>query len=232
MKILLYFFAVLLLGYFPSKAQFTISGGPYIYGKYGINISERPYYSYSSYYNRLTVTTENDPSMDVDFGIVGKISLVDIGMTAIFDGGYSTTSSTIKLGSDATDNETYTTRVHYLNLSPMLNFKWFLIGGNFGLPLSATTTNASDTRSISAASSEEMRMKIELRLGATFPVVKNSNGNLNLVVLGNFMFTGLYGDTPYDNPGYAILHYSNLTNPRVWTLSLGVNYLFNIIDQP
>ncbi|MBK9248562.1 MAG: hypothetical protein IPM69_10720 [Ignavibacteria bacterium] len=233
MKTLQYILVFFVVCSIQTSAQFTMSVGPYIMPKYGINISERPYITTNPNqypYTFMTAPTENDASFDIDFGLSGRIHLKDLKLSAIFDGGYSSTSSILKYVDDTDDEYTFITRVNYVNIASMYNSGWFLIGVNFGIPISGTTKNLSETTEIEARP-EDMRTKIEFRLGGIIPIMKHSTGSMNVVFLGNFMFTGLYGDNLYDNSKYSIIQHDNLTNPRVWTFSLGVNYLFTILDR-
>ncbi|MFN8362041.1 MAG: hypothetical protein U0264_19205 [Candidatus Kapaibacterium sp.] len=212
-------------------AQYTLRAGPLLLPKIGINISNKPYYTVPSgnpyrdpYVLLPSEQIGTGPSVDIDYGMTVNFTLQEPHISTLFDCTYNTSSTILRyLGTD------YRSSIHYLSIAPMLDYGGFLVGINVGYPLSGSTTTGSSDKRIDAEGFKDMNIKFELRLGGSIPLKKYSSGELNLVFLGNLMISGFYPE--FGRPKFALVPYDNLTNPRIWSFSLGLNYMIPIVEQ-
>lgn len=216
------------------SAQYSVKIGSFVSPKYGINVTFKPtYYYYDSLRtgNYLSESLETESTFDVDFGAAFKFTFENPNQSLIVDCGYSTSSTVIKFPHDRSPNGTYVSRVHYISLAPMYKKDFMLIGCNVGFPLSATTRNLSGSVDIAARSTEEISTTVEFRAGIIFPMSTTPLSEIDLVILGNFMINGIYGDLNNLDHGYKLLDYDFVDNPKVWTLSIGIRYLFTCLEM-
>jgi hypothetical protein len=207
---------VLFLSPFCAQAQMfkNLSIGPYFAFKAGVNVGNVQ----DGRKNGLALTGVPD------FGVSSKVILSDtrdLGIT--FDLGYSSYAYKIK---NADNSDSYTMKYGYINLNPNLYFSGLLLGLNFGIPV-----NANYGPSISTS---KIGFMTEFRLGGIVPLYSDNESSLNFIVNAGYMLTGIYGDYPNDDPLKTIIKpvppqkITDKFNPRALSLSIGINYLFNL----
>lgn len=131
----------------------------------------------------------------------------------LVDLAYSTYAYEQKLYHD--ESVKWTIKHHYLTLGPSLFMSGFVVGLNFGLPMSAE----SDGKELKT---DDLGMMAEVRLGGMFPLLDSPVGRLNLVVNLGYMFSGTHKSGKYSAADDFI--------PVPASVSLGFNYLFNLVD--
>lgn len=199
---------VLIVGSLSASAQssFPMGLGPFLAAKAGVNTAE-------IINGTKTGMTFNSPP---DFGATfyfpfSKHSTV----AATIDLGYYTASILTKPESGATDATTVISSAHFFSIAPSFNFSSFMLGLNFGLPMSANVSNKSGSISIDPGT-DDVATLIEIRLGGMIPIYQNETGRLNFTVTGAYALTGL---SKSDKSDY---------NPKAASLSMGLNYLFTL----
>ncbi|MBK9248563.1 MAG: hypothetical protein IPM69_10725 [Ignavibacteria bacterium] len=211
-------------------SQTTFSFGPLLAPKIGLNLSPQPNYLLEdSLLGSRYVKVEGQTSYDLDFGISLKMYLEHLKTTLFFDGSYTTTSNSYTLTDDNGELQDYTTKVHYLTISPNYTTNWIFFGLTLGLPISASTTNTSGSFSSDAENTDDLRMKADLKFGCLFPIVKSSLGELDLLLTGGLMIPPLFMDDPLPSQKYVVLEYDQNYSPRIFSFSVGLTYYFNIL---
>jgi len=133
---------------------------------------------------------------------------------AAADLGYSTYAILSKPNTNPVDSNTFVAKFSYLTISPVLCANVFTLGFNFGIPLSASSSNVTGNRSYNL-SVDSVAFLVELRVGAMVPLVSSPTGRLDLIVQGGYMLSGIYSS-------------SSTTNPKAASVALGLNYLFTL----
>lgn len=203
-------FIVCMLASTVSQARdfFPMGIGPFVSAKGGVN--------------------SNDPPNGIKNGFVFN-GIPDFGATffmpfekystfaLLVDLGYTTYAYEQKY--DADESIKWTEKYHYVTLGPSLYMSGFVAGFNFGLPMSGETDIANASGDIP---SDKLSMVIELRLGGMFTLLDSPTGRLNLNVNLGYAFSGIYQSGKY---GFV-----DDFNPIPASVSLGFNYLFNLVD--
>ncbi|HPI20121.1 MAG TPA: hypothetical protein PKY56_07090 [Candidatus Kapabacteria bacterium] len=137
---------------------------------------------------------------------------------------YSTYSFLQKSG---INDKEFTEKFGYLKFGADFYFSNFLLGFGVGLPLSGDIEgNEIDTKILNALT--------EIRLAGWLPVVADETGTLNLFIQASYMLTGVFKDYSKNDPLLSYLppstpyNVAEKYNPRVVSLSIGFNYLFNL----
>ncbi len=152
-----------------------------------------------------------------DFGLTSYIPLAENGKLGISaDLGYTTYAYDLK--PTGNEDNRWSTYLHYLTIGPSLNISGFIVGFNFGLPLSGKITYNNSTTKDFDIESDDMAMVVELRLGGVIPVYSNANGRLTLNIEGGYALTGVAKN----------YQYGDKYNPQPAKVSLGMGYLFNL----
>lgn len=178
--------------------------------------------------------------------------LPDIGMTfkymfsknsavgAVLDIEYTTYSFRMRPESEsaANDNNTYVFQPSYFSIAPNLFLSGVTIGAAFGFPMSySSQTVAGNEGMLGYDSSDDLNSpSIELRLGGMIKVMESDGGELNILIRGGYMVTGLYNTdaavlsdyfrgTGSDRAGDPATF-----NPALVSGGIGVNYLFDLAD--
>lgn len=110
-------------------------------------------------------------------------------------------------------NINWTNEFHYLNFGFGFEFSNFLLSLNLGLPTSGKWGFAQNF-SVDLEK-EDMNTMLQLRVGAIIPIIKDIIGDLNFIILADYFLVG------------ALSQDSNY-NPRIASLSIGLNYMFNL----
>lgn len=195
-----------------AGTQFSI--GPFLSVKAGVNGGNAPMGRQNAvHFNGLP-----------DFGASGIIFLDndrELGLGA--DLSYLTLSYRIE-GYDVKKN--FNLKYSYIALSPFFYFRGFSFGFNFGLPVNADFDADINTSILNPI--------VEVRLGALIPVMQDEDGSLNIIANASYTLNGLYKDFANDDPLLANIpanpeqNFTNKFNPRVVSVSVGINYMFNL----
>lgn len=190
----------------------TISVGPFLMGKVsGLNTSEIP---------TGTKTGAAFVTMP-DIGVYGQLKLPASPISFGLGLGLRSVSLVERLATGVDEYENvFTTRLSYFAFSPTVNVGGFVLGLNYGVPVSANThfspKNGSATDTDPGTSS--MNPLLEVFLGGQIPLVEmRGAGSLNLLLQAGYTMSGLEKD-PIDSK----------YNPKVVSASIGLSYLFDI----
>ncbi|MFN3306489.1 MAG: hypothetical protein ACK42Z_04805, partial [Candidatus Kapaibacteriota bacterium] len=102
---------------------------------------------------------------------------------------------------------------HYINFGVGFEFSSFLLSLNIGLP-SSGKLGVSQGNSIELKK-DDMSTMFQIRAGASIPIVQDVLGDLNFIVFADYFLVGA-------------LSQDNNYNPRIASLSIGLNYMFNL----
>jgi hypothetical protein len=101
---------------------------------------------------------------------------------------------------------------HYFNLGVGFEFSSMFLSLNLGFPSSGKWGIYVVPLDLKT---EEMNTMFQIRFGGAIPIFQNRIGSLNFLIFGDYFLVG------------ALTQESNY-NPRVASLSIGLNYMFNI----
>jgi hypothetical protein len=159
------------------------------------------------------------PRFSLQFGMLSE---VDISEAIAFNLGltYETRARYMYLEEDE-DLMNTTTELAYFTISPLFNFRKFLLGFGLRLPMSGNaiveTPVGSSNNDIDT---DDMKMAIELKIGGNIEILETRGGALNFIVLAGYDLVPPFKSvsTGFD-PGQpdASLH-------------IGLNYLFNAAE--
>jgi len=137
---------------------------------------------------------------------------------------YSTYSFLQKSG---INDKEFTEKFSYFKFGADFYFSHFLLGFGVGLPLSSDIEgNEIDTKILNALT--------EIRLAGWLPVMADETGTLNLFIQASYMLTGVFKDYSKNDPLFSAIpptppyNVAEKYNPRVVSLLIGFNYLFNL----
>ncbi len=114
----------------------------------------------------------------------------------------------------------------YASISPFFDFHNITMGFTFGYPLKG--------KFVSDIPSENLRIMSEFNLGYMLPVINEDNSSLNIYINTGLMLSNVFYDFVQNDPMKGIspaVHpdiASEKFNPRIFSISFGINYLFNI----
>ncbi|MGA2297807.1 MAG: hypothetical protein ABSG15_09705 [FCB group bacterium] len=182
--------------------NFPFGVGPFVTLKGGVNAASVP----SGIKNDFTINGLPD------FGATGYIPLTEkshLGLAV--DLAYSSYFYDNK-HTNASDN--WTSQASYITLGPNLYVSGFIIGLNFGLPLSIKAKLPPYYYNFDNKTSD-LAFMVEVRLGGMIPLYYNEFGRLTLIIQGGYFLTG---------------QMTNLTNynPHPASGSIGIGYIFNL----
>jgi len=149
---------------------------------------------------------------------------LDYNIGTMFDLSYSTIGHTIK---DELTGTQFATNISYLSISPSLFIEGFIAGFEIGIPVSSTIDGNFDEKNLNS-------VLYSLKLGTLISVIENDGGRLTFNIIGNFMLNGIYTNYPESDPlaglisSRADFELTEQNNPRIFSLSLGITYFFNI----
>jgi len=123
----------------------------------------------------------------------------------------------------ATDDNTFVFRPSYFSIAPSLYLSGVTIGAAFGFPMaySVNTVSGVDYSSIAGSKDNLTSPSIELRLGGMITVLESDLGQLNVLIRGGYMVTGLYNKDYFEGG-------SDEFNPKLVSGGIGLNYLFDL----
>jgi len=197
------FLAFLFMLIFANKAlvsadNYPFSAGLSVSGKMGINAAKVP------------DGIQNNPSLlkGVDFGVLGYLPMSEDSRTGLFvELGYTNTPFALK---NYATNITGHINQKLLTISPYLLMSGFTIGLDFGFALSKTVDPE-----VLIFTPMDNDINVNIRVGGMIPLHTSSIGTLNFIANATYSLTGLqYLQTAYTY--------------QPSTLSIGLNYLFNL----
>lgn len=146
-----------------------------------------------------------------DFGLKFSYKFISTNTKLFTDISYLSTYMKYKLYYNSSIN--WTNEFHYINLGVGFEFSNFLLSFNIGLPTSGKL-NVTHDNSIELKKND-MNTMFQLRVGGSIPIVQDLLGDLNFIVFADYFLVG------------ALKQDSNY-NPRIASLSFGLNYMFNL----
>lgn len=198
--------------------------GPYVLLKGGTNVASIPDgLSTSANFNGIP-----------DFGLTAKWMFDKYSnLGGVLDFGYSTYSFRIGPANapEATDASTIIFKPSYITITPSIYLSGFTLGFAFGFPAAYSVMSATGddkTGQFLADVKDINGPLIELRVGGMIPVLKSEIGILSILVQGGYMLTGMINTTYWDK--YSSTFKDEANNPKIISLGVGVNYLFNLSE--
>lgn len=193
--------------------------GPYFSEKFGISAITTPQG------RKNGVAFSGNPGFGASAYIpFGKET--NLGMT--FDLGYDTYSYIMKDGNDILPDLQF--KYSYLCFNPSLFFDGFTFGINFAFPMSANYEGKEIKTSM-------LNTVVEAKIGWTQPLYRDATGRLNFVATAGYTLGGVYNDFVQNDPlknMYPAVPPQRITssfNPRVASITVGFNFLFNLSPQ-
>lgn len=179
--------------------------GPSILAKAGVNAGEIP----TGLKTGVSINSLPDLGVTLKFMFSKESS---IGLIADLE--YSTYSFQTKPNEGATDNNTFISQAQYISIAPSLYLSGLTMGVAFGFPsaLSAKTVSGTELNTVDV--DDLTSPSVEVRLGAMIPVMTADVGQLNVVLRGGYMLTGMDDSDQY--------------SPHVASAGLGLNFLFDL----
>lgn len=191
----------------PTKGYLRI--GPFITGKGGVNTIDPP----QGIKNGFAVVPLPD------FGVSTLIPFIPNGQTgALIDLSYSSYAYQLKMYGNEDVN--WVDRFSYFNIGPSFYFSGFTAGLNLGFPMGGSI-GESKLLPQKDIKSEDMAMLLEVKLGALLELLNTPTGSLNFIIQGGYVLSGLYKT--------EVISFNSL-NPQPAQLSLGLNFLFNVVN--
>lgn len=182
-----------------EKSQFQL--GAYLVGKGCVNTVDPP----------QGIKNDFQLSKLPDFGAKFSYRFEGTNTKLFMDISYLSAYMKYKLYNNPSIN--WTNEFHYFNLGLGFEFSNFLLSLNLGFP---TSGKWGFTQNLSIdLEKEDMNTMLQLRVGAIIPIIKDKIGDLNFIILADYFLVG------------ALSQDSNY-NPRIASLSIGLNYMFNL----
>jgi hypothetical protein len=174
-----------------------------------------------------------------DFGITMMYDLSSTyKLRAMLDMGISSTSIGIRPFIAPNDSNSTVLQSSYMSFAPMLMVSEFGYGGvAFSIPMGSVVRSLDGSTLNSSFSGNGQKvslgqsMLIELRFGGRFPLIRDDNGTLDVLMLGSYSLSGVYSKETIGAEGISNI-YSPLTvqptiyNPIPASLSIGLRYMF------
>jgi hypothetical protein len=199
--------------------NYPISLGPYILLKGGVNASDVPQ------------GVKNGANFNAipDFGATFYYPFTkEAKIGATLDLGYSTYSYQLKY--TGLEDYPWKNKFGYLTINPNLHLYGFMLGINFGIPMSASIdysgNNAMKMYEI-WYDSKNLNTLITVCVGFMLPIYVDNTGRVNLVLKGEYALSGQNKDDYNFEFGNKALTSSN-NNPHPASIAVGFNYLFHL----
>jgi hypothetical protein len=183
-----------------------VFAGPSILAKAGVNAGEIP----NGFKTGVNFNGLPDLGVTLKFMFSKETS---IGMIADLE--YATYSYQMKPNDGANDNNTLITQAQYISFAPSLYLSGLTLGAAFGFPSALATKFVSGTEVPNVGADDLTSPSIELRIGGMIPVMTADIGQLNIVLRGGYMVTGMDSE-------------SDEFSPKVASGALGINFLFDL----
>jgi len=175
--------------------------GTYITGKGCVNTVEPP----------QGIKNDFQLSKLPDFGLKFSYQFQPTSSTKVFaDISYLSVYFKQKLYNNPNIN--WVSELHYLNFGLGFEFSSIFLSLNLGIPTSGILGTQFGNVELKM---EEISTMLQIRFGGVIPIFYNSIGSLNFLIFGDYFLVG------------AFTQDSNF-NPRVASLSIGLNYMLNV----
>ena len=175
--------------------------GTYITGKGCVNTVEPP----------QGIKNDFQLSKLPDFGLKFSYQFQPTSSTKVFaDISYLSVYFKQKLYNNPNIN--WVSELHYLNFGLGFEFSSIFLSLNLGIPTSGILGTQFGNVELKM---EEISTMLQIRFGGVIPIFYNSIGSLNFLIFGDYFLVG------------AFIQDSNF-NPRVVSLSIGLNYMLNV----
>ncbi len=196
-----------------TQGNYPFSAGPYLSAKTGYNANYSPL-------DRKSVFAFNGlPDFGLSFYFPASNDshlgfITDIGMTTY---AYKVRGLNEGISFDMSYS--------YFTISPAFYYGGIIAGFNFGLPVSANYGAKIETG--------KLNLLAEVKAGAVIPFISDESGRVNLLITAGYMLTGIYKDFVKDDPLLqqfppdSTEKFTSEFNPRAFSISLGLNYMFN-----
>lgn len=185
-----------------SQEIFPMSLGLFITGKGCVNTVDPP--------QGIKNDFQMSPLPDIGISFYYPFSNDrNFGLTA--DLSYLTTAFKYKLYNNSSVN--WKNEFHYFNIGIGTYLSGFFLSLNLGVPLSGKGSYSAN-QSVYDFDVKDLATVFQLRLGGAIPLMSDEVGRLNLLIFGDYNINGVMAN-------------DNNFNPRIASLSLGLNYLFH-----
>lgn len=162
-----------------------------------------------------------------DFGLIGYFPFdVEPDLGLLYDIGYN--SYSFKMKSFSTD-EKFTESFSYFSISARFFFTGFFLGFGINFPVRADFGATIDN--------SKLQTNYDVKLGWMYNVRTDEVGEFNVFVQGSYMLNGIFKDFGKDDPLKPYIpavppeEITNSFNPRAASLTIGINYMFNLYFQ-
>ncbi len=76
----------------------------------------------------------------------------------------------------------------------------------------------------------------ELKFGYEFPIYEDNSGELNGFIIGGYFLSGVFDNFHNNDPFTTLLpadeKVTNVHNPRIASIQIGFNFMFNLKEKP
>jgi len=196
------------------KILYPLSLGVSIESKFGTNTVKPPIGRKTAL--NFAAIPDINASAYLPYSLRNNIgALVDIGLRS-----YNYNIEDVNYGTK------YNHNFSYLTLGASLYMEGFIIGFNYGMPVSANYGESINTN--------KLNNMMEFRFGGTYNLYTNEVGRLNVNLLVGYMLTGIYRNAVNDDPMNSetitdeLFYPTEVNNPRVASIYLGFTYYYNI----
>jgi hypothetical protein len=194
---------VFAVDYVPSKDIFPFGFGMFVAGKAGVNTLDSP----EGIKNGMSINGMPDIGLQVYVPFGGESNI-----GATLDMAYISYSYKFKLYGNETIN--WIDKISYFSISPNFHLSGFLLGFNFGFPMSAESGTSSYL-----FNTANMNTWIDVHFGGLIPVYKDNFGRVNLYIQGEYALSEVFAN----KVGYNSIPF----NIQPAALKIGISYIFN-----
>lgn len=210
----------------PAKAQAQQNSpkiliGAYLHAKAGVNTA-------------VAQGWKTGPALSgmPDIGVSSMYKIADDGSLSVgLDLGYNSVSYESQF---VENNKRYHEQYSFLALFPHLNYKGFLLGISYDLPVTGSGRDIDTDKEVSMVtnrSTEEEKYLASvpsIKTGLRLPLMINNGSVLNLDVMASYALGGLFSDgrdyiAAYDYDGLKVV-YNSAKNPTPAGISIGLSY--------
>jgi hypothetical protein len=195
--------------YIPSKDIYPFGFGMFVAGKAAVNTQDSP----NGIKNGMSINGMPDIGLQVYVPFGGE---TNIGATLDF--AYLAYSYKFRITGQESTNY-WTDKLSYFSISPNFHLSGFLLGFNFGFPLSAEG-NSQNPYYLNY-NSINMNTYIDVHFGGLIPVYKDNFGRVNLYIQGEYALSEVFVNKVNFSSTYSSF------NIQPAALKIGISYIFN-----
>lgn len=201
--ILFTFNQVFAVDYVPSKDIFPFGFGLFVAGKAGVNTLDSP----EGIKNGMSINGMPDIGLQVYVPFGGESNI-----GATLDMAYLAYSYKFKVYKNESVN--WTDNISYFSISPNFHLSGFILGFNFGFPISAESGTSNYF-----FNTANMNTWIDVHFGGLIPVYKDNFGRVNLYIQGEYALSEVFTNK---------VDYNSIPfNIQPAALKIGISYIFN-----